>query len=480
MTCTIRLLRRLLPACCWMAWVASRSALAADVAPAQFGPDLQNDPVLSALVVDALDKRPELARAKALLLAERERVPQAGALADPTISVGIQNDGFRAIEIGQMETSWVSIMATQTFPWFGKLGLRSEVAGFDVRTAEADLARLELSIRAEVERGYVDLLLARDELGLLAKLEALWAQSEGLARVRYESGEAAQSDLLRAQLERIRLRQRRYVLESEERRRVEVLNRLRGHALDEPIPTSRSLADVPDPELIPVATAIADAETRSPELLKARLAGEQSARQVDLARKDYFPDLTLTAGLMPRGGQFETMWLAGLSFTLPVWAGSKQSRAVAENEARRKGAADGVEVVNRLLRQRVEERLTLLGALLEANRLYRSGLLVQSDATVSSTLAQYQVGRVTFASVLEALTGYLSDVTGFLESVASTQQIAIAQREVSLDLVPGPAAGGVTATPMPGAGAMSGGTSASQGPAAAPAGEGGSSSMKGM
>ena len=81
----------------------------------------------------------------------------------------------------------------------------------------------------------------------------------------------------------------------------------------------------------------------------------------------------------------------------------------------------------------------LLDALLETNRLYRSGLLVQSEATVSSTMAQYGVGRVTFASVLDALAGYLNDVNGFFESVAAAQRIAIAQREVSLESVTGAA-----------------------------------------
>jgi len=110
-----------------------------------------------------------------------------------------------------------------------------------------------------------------------------------------------------------------------------------------------------------------------------------------------------------------------------------------------------VEETRQLLQLRVQERLTLLEALLETNRLYRSGLLIQSEATVSSTMTQYGVGRVTFASVLEALTGYVNDYNGFLESVASAQRLAIAQREVSLD-PPALAAPGMGTSSMPGAG----------------------------
>lgn len=445
-------------------WLGATPALAAtEPAP---GP-AADDPVLASLIEEAMQKRPELLQAQALTRAERERVPQARALPDPVLSLGIQNDGFKSIEIGKMETSYYSIGASQTLPWFGKRGLRAEVADLQARQAEADQARARLSVEAEVRRAYLDLLLARDELKLLARLEALWIQSEGLARTRYEAGQGAQSDILRAQLERSRLKQRRWVLEAEERRRREALNRACVRPLDAPVETTRSLRDLPDPELPDREQALADAEARSPELARALAAGQQAERRLDLARKDYFPDFTVSAGVMPRGA-LDPMWQAGLSFSIPLWAGSKQSRAVAENESRSQAGLQGADAVRQLLRLRVEERLAVLSGLLETNRLYRAGILVQSDATTSSTLAQYRVGRVTFASVLEALVGYLSDVDGFFNSVAAAQRIAIAQREVSLDSVSGGGAGMGT-TPVPGAGATRGSSGATGAPAGQPA-----------
>jgi outer membrane protein TolC len=405
--------------------------------------------VLARLVEDALHNRPELAQAKAVLQADLDRVPQVSALPDPVFSAGIQNDGFSSIQIGEMETSWLSFMVSQTFPWSGKRDLLGEVITFDARQAEADLKRLELSTAAEVARAYVDLLLARDQLLLLDELETLWTQAEASTRVRYETGDSPQSDLLRAQLERSRLRQRRLALVAEEQRRVAVLNRLRGRPADEPITTQRSLADVPDPILPEREAALADAEARSPELLKSQLATGQSGKLVDLAEKDSYPDLTLTAGVMPRWGDFETMWQAGVSFALPIWGSSTQSPVIAENL--RRSAEFGAEAIRQRVRERALERHALLSALLETNRLFRSVLLVQTAATVASTTAQYQVGRVTFASVLESLNGYVADISAYYESVAAIQRVDIAQREVSLDPAVGPAWDGIGGS-MPGAG----------------------------
>jgi hypothetical protein len=109
--------------------LASCVALTASVARAESSPTvLPADPVLARLIEESLAARPELARAEAVVHAQQERIPQEGALPDPMLQVGIQNDGFTSIEIGRMETSFVSLMASQTFPWPGKRGLRREVA----------------------------------------------------------------------------------------------------------------------------------------------------------------------------------------------------------------------------------------------------------------------------------------------------------------------------------------------------------------
>ena len=445
-------------------WALSPVAQAAEALPASSGPSLTDDPTLKSFVKESIESRPELAQARALIRAEGERAPQMTALPDPTLSLGIQNDGFSGIQIGKMETSFFAVTASQTLPLAGKRSLRGDVAHLGARSAEADLQRALLSAEADVERAYLDLLLVHDQLALLGKLEALWAQSEGLARARYEAGEGTQSDLLRAQLERTRLRQRRWSLESDERRRVAALNRLRGRPLDEAVALGRSLVELPDPVQPDLNQATAQAEADSPELKKAVLSGHQAQHRATLAKKERWPDLTVMAGLMPRWGNFPTMWQAAVSFNVPIWSTQKQARAVAENQARGEAAASSAEAIRQVLRERIVERLAALHALVESNRLYRDGLLIQSEATVNSTLLQYQVGRVAFASVLEALAGYLNDRNGFLESIAAAQRIALAQREVSLEAFGGTAAG--IGGAMPGAGGQ--GTSVSSA-ASAPA-----------
>jgi cobalt-zinc-cadmium efflux system outer membrane protein len=409
-----------------------------------------SDPVADRLVEEALQTRPELKQARSTIEADRERVPQAGAFPDPTLTLGIQNDGFKEIQIGKMETSYWQVMITQPLPWPGKRGLREKAAGFDVSRSEAGLERARLSTEADVRRGYLDLVRVRDSLRFLARLDVLWQEAEGLARARYQIGQAPQSDLLRAQLERTRLQQRRWSLETEERTAVQALNRLRSRPLDESIETSATLLTVPALTIPTVEEALTDARARSPELAQALAAERQSEARLDLAGRDRYPDFTVSAGVMPRGG-FEPMWTASVGITLPIFSG--KGHAVAESRARREGETAGAEAIRRLLELRTQVRITRLASLAQVNKLYRGGLLVQSEATVESTEAQYRVGRVTFASVLEVLNAYVADQQGYIDSVAEAERLAIAQREVSLETSGGGAGVGAPGS-VPGAGGM--------------------------
>lgn len=433
---------------------------------------LDADPVLAGLVAEALARRPEITQARQKLAAERERVPQAGALPDPTLTAGIQNDGFTSIEIGRMETSYYSFMLTQALPFPGKLGLERDVQALAAEGGVSDVKRAELATEAEVRGAYVALLVARGDLALQGRLETLWREAERASKARYEVGQGSQADLLRAQLERTRLRQQRWALEAAERTTVQAINRLRGRDLDEPIATTFELERVTPPELPKLDALARDAEARSPELAAARLATQRASRQSDLARRDLLPDFSISAGVMPRGS-FPPMWTVSVGISLPVYAGSKQLRAIDERSARADAERAGEEAVRQTLALRTRQRLSLLESALESVSLYRSGLLVQSEAAVDSAIAQYQVGKVPFAAVLEAINGLLADRSSYLAALARVLQLAIDQQALSLD-APAGAAGGLARSGM--GGGSGGGPTRSMsagggGPATAPADE---------
>jgi cobalt-zinc-cadmium efflux system outer membrane protein len=310
---------------------------------------------------------------------------------------------------------------------------------------------VRLSTEAEVRRAYLDLLLARDRLALLDQLETLWQKSLGVARVRYEAGTGAQSDVLRAQLELNRIKQRRFALEADRLTRVQTLNRLRDHPLDEAIETFTRVTDLPALAPLEGHFAVERALAESPELAAARLGATGSNRASALAEKSYYPDVTVGTGIMLRG-DLPPMWLVTVGGPVPVFAGRRQSRSVAESRASESAAHREVATLDQLLRLRSRQRHTVFTALVQTIDLYERGLLVQSAATAESTLSQYTVGKVSFASVLEANAGYIADQEGHLQAIAAAHRILIAEAERSLDATQPSAGATGAAGAMPGAG----------------------------
>lgn len=415
------------------------------------------DPILQALLSEALDKNPDLSRAKALVEAEKERIPQAKALPDPSLSLGIQNDSFKKIEVGRMETSFYQVMLTQPLPWPGKRGLRGEIAGIGAEISKVAVDRTFLSLQADVKRAYFGLLLVRGQLQLLKDQAIFLENARAITQTRYEVGQGSQADLLRAQLEQNRLEQTRFSLQAGERVFVSELNRLRGFTEDIPIPTTASLEGVKF-QAAPVGRLLARAEEQSPELQAARLGVKQAERSLDLSKLDRHPDFAVSAGLMPRGS-LEPMWQAGVSISLPLWSKQKQQRAVAEQDWRRKSQGSEAEGVKNLVDQRTRERAAQLDAALGTIRIYRDGLLVQSEASFHATLAQYEAGRMPFLSVLETLNGWVADRGGLLQAVAQAKAIEIAQEEINLSGTPPISAQALGATAM-GMGGTPGGSGA--------------------
>ncbi|MFZ1613517.1 MAG: TolC family protein [Holophaga sp.] len=431
------------------------------------------DTPLSTLIQETLNQNPDLAAKTALVEAEQERIPQARALPDPSLALGLQNDGFKKLQIGMMETSYYQVMVTQPLPWPGKRGLRGEIASLEVDSARWARERTRLSLVAEVKRAYIGLLLVRGQMALLTQQALFWQKAGEITKVRYEVGQGTQADLLRAQLEQIRLRQTRISLQSEEKVYLATLNRLRGGSPEAPVRTLARLEDLPLPSAENWAARAAE---ESPEVQAARLGTRQAERNLDLAKRDRYPDLALSAGLMPRGS-LDPMWQVGISVSLPIWSNQKQHRAVAEQELRRRAQGSETSSVQNLLHQRIQERSAQLDAALEIVQLYREGLLVQSEASFQANLAQYEAGRGAFLSVLEALNGWLADQGSYLQALAQAQAIQIAQQEFNLTGTPPISAQALSASAM-GMGSSPGGT-AKAGPAPAKGSES-SPSMKAM
>jgi outer membrane protein TolC len=400
------------------------------------------DPVLQALLAEALARSPELHAAQSAIDAARVRTDAARALPDPMVSMTYTNDGW-APSLGSMPMTTLGFMVSQTLPWSGKRELRAELAASEARQSEPALARARLGLVAAVTRAYYGLLQTRELQALTVEQRALWSEIEIVARGRYAVGQGAQQDVLRVQVEVTRIEQRVIEQAAEAELRVAEINRLLARPIDTPVETSARLT------LQPLAGTVADAieraRTVNPELDAVRRMVQTEQAALAVARRAFKPDFTLQGGYMNRGG-LDAMWLAGVGINLPLNKTVRQA-AVADAEIRSKGGAHALEAVDLQLRYRTQERFTRARTAEKLVDLYDQGIVLQDRMTVEAALANYQSAKVPFVSVLEAMTALYADRWTRVGLVADHARLRASLAEASLDATPDmtTAPGGITA-----------------------------------
>jgi len=412
---------------------------------------VEDDPVLQALIEEALARSPDLHAAQSVISAARAATERARALPDPMVSMTYTNDGW-APSLGNMPMTTLGFMVSQALPYSGKRDLRANLAASEARQYEPALARARLALEGAVRRAYSGLLLARELQALTAEQRELWQQIEVVARARYAVGQGAQPDVLRVQTEVTRIEQRAIEQAAEAEIRLAEINRLLARPLDTPVDTTSRLA------LSPLDGSAEDAFARaravSPELQGAALAIETSTATAAVARRDLKPDFSVQAGYMNRGG-LDAMWLAGVGVSWPFNKKARES-AVAEAEIRAKGGSHVVESIGLQLAFKTRERFTRAKALEKLVALYDGGIIPQDQMTVESSITNYQTGRVPFVSVLEAMSSLYADRWARAGFLADHARLRASLREASLD-------GGPEMSPASAPAAASGSTGQSGG-----------------
>lgn len=355
---------------------------------------------LESAVAEALSRNPKLKALRAEALARRHRPPQAGALPDPRLSFRAMSLPAESFDPGIEPMSQLQVELSQTFPFPGKLSLRERAALLEAAAAEARYREARLWTIAEVWRLWWRLFELDRSLEKLKEAEQLMEQSLKVAEVRYRVGKGLQQDVLLAQLELSRLFDRELELKRRREELTAQLNALLDRPASRPIFLPQKV-EASWPKGIDPKALRGEALRRRPLLQLARLELERSERLLELARRELFPDLTVTAAYGVRT-QFRDFVTFGISVPLPLDASQKQLQAIRERAREREGRQEELQAALRKVEAEIETASSDFQRARERLELLRKSILPQARQTVASMLAAYQVGKVDFLNLVRA------------------------------------------------------------------------------
>lgn len=375
----------------------------------------------------ALYRSPELERAYQQWAAMRERVPQAGALPDPRLSVG-----FFANEVEtRVGAQQARIGISQQLPSNGERRAAEQAASAEARAAWVRYIAIERAIT----RSVITTLLTLHELdGTIAitreSLELL-ASFEDSVRARYRVGTGSHPDLVRTQVELGMLDDRLASLTASRVALVARLNATLDRPHDSPVPP---IAHLPVPTLDATLDELIDRARRtSPALLALgeRVSAQQSRTEV--ARYAGKPELSVGVETIltndalnpstPESG--DDPLLLSFSLSLPIWR-DKYDAQVRESIATRLALAHEHDALSNDLSARIAQAHF---DYTDANRragLYEHTLIPKATESIRSTLAAFRTGSGAFTDLLDAQRTLLEFERSALRA-RTAQGIALAQ-----------------------------------------------------
>jgi outer membrane protein TolC len=363
-------------------------------------------PGLRAYVEQVLSRNAGLRSADARLGAAEHRIAPAGALPDLMVTVGAMAVPVTSFDLDREPMTQFPVMVQQHFPFPGKQAAATAVARADSAVADGDRSLVETGLVAAAVRAYYSLANARTALEVWRARVALADQAIAVSHVRYETGAAPQTDLLRARLRRAEL--------DEEQRRLDAAvtaARARLDALragpDEQVltPVLVSTAAVPGlrgDTVPPDTTLIRQLAARSPALRTAGAELERAERTARVFAIAGRPDFTVGVQGGARFGGREPFLTALLGISVPLYAGRKQGPAAEAARLDAEAADQRYDDLAVRLAAEVQAAAADLEALRRRILQTADEILPLAEAASASALQRYRVGATEFTAVLDA------------------------------------------------------------------------------
>jgi outer membrane protein, heavy metal efflux system len=354
---------------------------------------------LSDLIREALARNPEILAAQKRYEAARQRPSQESSLPDPMLSLGYSSNGgpLPGQGLGTEPTSNIGLTVSQEIPYPGKRKLRGDIAA---KEADADFQQYlatQLNVLSRVTQAFHQLHHAYATLEILGEGKELLSQVIRVTEARYSAGKAAQQDILKAQTQlsilEARIAEKQQDRDTNEAEINSLLNR-------KPV-TPLGIPEDSDPTPLPqtLDELLAEAASLSPDLRRAQEMIQRSELSVNLARKDFHSDYTVSAGYFYMGGM-PAMYQFRVDIPIQLHKGQKQRPALDERVHELNESRHDFEAAEQNLQFRVREAYFAAQTAYRLMGLYADTILPQSSLTIESSLPSYETGATDFLSVL--------------------------------------------------------------------------------
>jgi outer membrane protein, heavy metal efflux system len=358
---------------------------------------------LADLLEEAEKNNPQIEAARQGWQAAKQVPTQVSTLPDPQFTLQHFSVGSPRPFAGYSNSdfAYIGLGVSQDIPYPGKLRLKGEIAKREADVSQQQVESVRRSVLADVKAIYFRLAYLAKTLTILESNGELLKQVEQAADARYRSGMGTQQDILQAQLQKTKLVREIAMHHLEagklESRLKELLNRSQDSPDIEPV----DLTETPLPQTYD--ELLAAAKGQNPELAASQKMIDKQSLQVDLARKDFYPDFNVQyAWQRTDPTQFRAYYMLSIGVRVPIYRSRKQKPELAQAQTEVLRAQSEFEAQSQRVASELREQYVTTQQTAEILKIHREGLSPQARAEFQAGLASYQSNKQDFQAVLTA------------------------------------------------------------------------------
>jgi outer membrane protein TolC len=384
---------------------------------------------LADLIVEAERNNPQIQAAQHGWQSAQEVPTQVSTRPDPQFVLQHVSVGSPRPFAGYTNSdfAYVGLGISQDFPYPGKLRLRGEIAKKDAEVTQQKYESVGRMVQVAVKAAYFQLGFLFRQRMILDGDGQLLQQVEQAAEARYRNGMGMQQEVLQAQLERTKLLREITMNQLEAGKLQAELKQLLNRQQSSPDIETTELSDTTTPYTYD--QLLAAAKLNNPEITGAQKMIEKQGLQVDLARKDFYPDFNLQYMWQRTDPtQFRAYYSVTLGVRFPIYRGRRQQPELAQAEADRSQAKSDFENQTQQIAFLLKQRFLSAEKSEELLKIYREGLLPQARAELQAGMAAYQSSRQDFQALLASFLDVLKLDEEYWQTI-SEHETALAQME---------------------------------------------------
>ncbi|MGB0036647.1 MAG: TolC family protein [Candidatus Acidiferrales bacterium] len=380
-------------------------------------------------MTEAEKNNPQILAARHSWQSAKQVPTQVATLPDPQVVLQQTNVGSPRPFAGYTNSdfAYIGLGFSQDLPYPGKLRLKGEIAQKEADATQQKYESVRRAVMADVKMAYFQLGYLAKRQKILDEDAQLLQQVEQATESRYRNGMGNQQDVLQAQLERTKLLREINTNQLEQGKMQALLKNLLNR--------SQTSGDIETAELSESAPAynfdqlLAETKANNPGLAGMQKMVERGELQIDLAKKDFYPDFNVQ-GMWQRTdpSQFRAYYQFTVGMRIPIYRSRRQRPELAQAEADRDRAKSEFEMQSQQTAFQLRQQFLTAEKSAELLKIYREGLIPQARAELQAGMAAYQSNRQDFQALLASFLDVLKlDEEYWL--TLSEHETALAQME---------------------------------------------------